>query len=47
MLKESKVLLYTIRGYATTIFKVTRVSLGLGWLPGNTLSSTEGCSLVT
>lgn len=47
MLKESKGLLYTVRGHAPTIFKVTRVGLGLGWLPGNILSSTEGCSLVT
>lgn len=41
ILKESKVILYLIRGHVFTIFKVTGVGLGLGWLPGNTLSSTE------
>lgn len=47
MLKGSKVPLYTIRGRALTVFEGTRVRFGLGWLPGNTVSSTEGCSLVT
>lgn len=47
MLKESKVLLSTVGAHAPTIFKVTRVVLGLGRLPGNILFSNERCSLVT